>query len=157
MDRICFQFPPPEEFGLWILSACDLMFSKSKSVVLCKGFKNGDGNSVQHDLLKGYLTIKQSWKTIAIILGLLLFQVIEHLLKLNWVFFVCQYLPKGVGLAAKGKQEMAWKLIKLAENSFCASDQIFQGPQLPLGYRNRKSGNRKRRYLFSSRADLQRI
>lgn len=44
------------------------------------------GNSVQHDLLTGYLT---------------------HLLKLNWVFFVFQYLPKGVGLAAKGKQEMA--------------------------------------------------
>lgn len=71
--------------------------------------------------------------------------------------FIFQYLPKGVGLAAKGKQEMAWKLIKLAENSFYASDQILQGPQLPPGYSNRKFGNRKRQYLFSYSADLQKI
>lgn len=73
----------------------------------------------------------------------------------NWTFLqteldvsVFQYLPKGMGLAAKEKQEMAWKLIKLAENSFYASDQILQGPELPPGYRNRKFGNRKRQYSF---------
>lgn len=67
---------------------------------------------------------------------------------------VFQYLPKGVGLAAKGKQEMAWKLIKLAESSFLLLTKYCRAHSCPQGTETGNLATERDSIFLSCRADL---
>lgn len=124
----CVQFSREGTFQKWsekYKSPCGQCFRK-----LTVDFK-GDGvccGKLIHNEIKLPFFFKAKKDTLSKSLWIFPFDYSDRLLSLE---FGISLPAKGVVLAAEGKQEMTWKLIKLEENSFYVSDPILQSPQLP--------------------------